>query len=59
MNHNAHNQDVLEKLCESKRMMLSPFINNEDEIYFASYDGCIYRYKEGNFVAILEIGGQP
>lgn len=57
MNQNAHNQDVIEKLCESPRMLLSPFINSEDEIYFASYDGCIYRYKEGNFVPILEIGG--
>ena len=38
-------------------MLLSPFINKDDEIYFASYDGYIYRYKEGNFIPILEVGG--
>ena len=24
-----------------------------------SYDGFVYRYKEGNFAPLFEVGGQP
>ncbi len=57
MKTNTQNQEVIEKLCEGNKMLLSPFVNDKEEIFFASYDGFIYRFKEGNFIPLFEVGG--
>ena len=50
---------MIEKLCEGNKLILSPFINEKEEIYLASYDGSIYRYKDENLIPMFEVGGQP
>ena len=57
MKNNTHNQEVIEKLCEGNKYLSSPFINEQEEIYLVSYDGYIYRFKDGNFIALFDLGG--
>lgn len=59
MKSNIQNQEMIEKLCEGNKLILSPFINEKEEIYLASYDGSIYRYKDENLIPMFEVGGQP
>ena len=59
MKGNNSNQEFIEKICEANKVILSPFITENEEIYFASYDGSIYKYKDANLVSLFEVGGQP
>ena len=59
MKSSAQNQEFIEKICEANKVISSPFITETDEIYFASYDGSIYRYKDASLGPVFEIGGQP
>lgn len=59
MKFSVQNQEFIEKICEANKVILSPFITENEEIYFASYDGSIYKYKDANLVSLFEIGGQP
>lgn len=59
MKSNTSNQEFIEKICEANKVILSPFITETEEIYFASYDGGIYKYKDANLICLFEIGGQP
>lgn len=59
MKANVQNQEFIERLCEGNKLIISPCINEREEIYLASYDGFIYRYKDENLIPLFEVGGQP
>lgn len=59
MKSNTQNQEFIEKICEANKVILSPFITENEEIYFTSYDGWVYKYKDANLVSLFEVGGQP
>lgn len=59
MKHSPPNQEFIEKICEANKVILSPFITENEEIFFASFDGSIYKYKDANLISLIEVGGQP
>lgn len=44
-------------MCEGNKILLSPCVNELEETYLVSYDGFVYRCKEGNFEPLFEVGG--
>ena len=59
MKANIQNQEFIERLCEGNKLITSPCISEREEIYLASYDGFIYKYKDENLIPLFEVGGQP
>ena len=55
----SSNQESIEKICEASKVITSPFITENGDIYFASHDGNIYRFKDGTLLPVVEMNGQP
>lgn len=52
-------KEFLERICEASSTIRSPVEASDEDIYFASQDGFIYKYKEGKIKQLFEVGGEP
>mgnify|MGYP003590165236 CR=1 FL=1 len=55
----APNTEFIEKICENSKTLSSPFPAESGEIFFASEDGGLFKFKEGLMSQLLQVDGQP